>query len=237
MNEIITAIARLEIESWQHIMRNIAFTGHGDMGDIHKDVVTEVGYQWIRTRNSKQVKTTYTPKEYFDALVDAGYALSGTEIAKMIDHQPVELLLPISGGRLNMRIAGSREFIIRTSPKVLVRHIQEFLGSIPEINQMVDETYFAIKKASDLIKIEYPFLQARLEDTLGAKKIKYNLDQTVLGAMLSVQILGDTWMTGPLSTTNVERVISLTPYFIKRPDCLAEEMPDFRIVNRAPRPF
>ena len=107
-----------------------------------------------------------------------------------------------------------------------------FRDSISEIRSMLSDKWLAVKKEVEIASIEHPFLELRLADTLGIKKIKYNLVRRPCGHVLEVQIIPHVWMQGPLTVENVDKVTGLVPYFRHRPDRLDADMPEYHIVRK-----
>ena len=247
MEECIENILAQKIQVSLYELRQSVFHGSNDEGRIEHELVASVCKTYFRTRNPrKKGLLKYGFEEYRKALRDAGFVFDGNggvigvsglpdlyffenEAAgdsdfKEEDGGPVlAVVIPFS----------SMELVhISVSPKTFARHFKSFVTALPEISARMREEVFRLRRERDVASIEFPYLEQRLAETLGVRNIRYKLGKNPSGTVLYVQIVKEIWMQGELSMANVERVISLTPYFILRPDCLKAEMPDFRIVRR-----
>lgn len=247
MEECIENILAQKIQVSLYELRQSMFHGSNDEGRIEHELVSSVCKTYFRTRNPrKKVVLKYVFEEYLESLRDAGFVFDGNGGVIGVSGLPdlfffeneaagdPDLKEEDGGPVLAVGAPVSAlEFIhISVSPKTFAKHFKSFVTAVPEISARMREEVFRLRREMDVASIEYPYLEQRLAETLGVRNIRYKLGKNPSGTVLYVQIVKEIWMQGELSMANVERVISLTPYFILRPDCLKAEMPDFRIVRR-----
>jgi len=93
-----------------------------------------------------------------------------------------------------------------------------------------DRLILEIKKDLHVIRMSLPLIREQFEGKFGPRGYKYFLKETKDGIILYVNIIGNNWLEGTVSIENMETVMSLTPYFLKRPDDIKVLGGDFRIV-------
>lgn len=103
-----------------------------------------------------------------------------------------------------------------------------------QVDRELRDLYFLHQQRWKLARIEYPALSLIISEELGRKKIPYlfrtNMDENIL----TVQVVKEHFFEIPITLENVEKATRLINYFINRPDCAQEELPEIRR-RRSPR--
>ena len=143
-------------------------------------------------------------------------------------------------GDINIIISQTHSAIIssytrkRTRGKLILRPdtMDKYKAELEEARQRVDgelrDLYFCCQQRWKLARIEYPALFLIIAEDLGRKKIPYMFRTCRDENILTVQVVNEHFFEIPITMENVEKATRLMSYFINRPDCAREELPDIR---------
>lgn len=110
--------------------------------------------------------------------------------------------------------------------------MEELLSVVPAIKNAVNERLLDIRRAGMIAEISLPSLSEMTESFLSPKGIKYYIGKDDSGDFIQVNIIKDIWFGGPVSLENIERILHLIPYGIKRPDCIKKDIDSsFRVAS------
>ena len=110
--------------------------------------------------------------------------------------------------------------------------MDKYLAELDEARTVVTDTlgqyFFNCRRRWDIARIEFPALEAIVSRELPLRGIPYRFSTRRDENVLTVHIVAEYFFDIPLTMENVEKVTRLLPYFINRPDCAREEMPEIR---------
>ena len=122
----------------------------------------------------------------------------------------------------------------RTRNRLFMRNGQmdKYLAELDEVFNIVEkdlkERYFYHKQRYKIARIEFPVLELKVKEELGRKKIPYQFSTYRDENILTVQVVNEHFFEIPITLENVEKATRLMSYFINRPDCAREELPEIR---------
>ena len=122
----------------------------------------------------------------------------------------------------------------RTRNRLFMRNGQmdKYLAELDEVFNIVEkdlkERYFYHKQRYKIARIEFPVLEMKVKEELGRKKIPYQFRTHLDENLLTVQVVNEHFYEIPVTLENVEKATRLMSYFINRPDCAREELPEIR---------
>lgn len=122
----------------------------------------------------------------------------------------------------------------RTRNRLFMRNGQmdKYLAELDEVFSIVEkdlkERYFYHKQRYKIARIEFPVLEMKVKEELGRKKIPYQFRTHLDENLLTVQVVNEHFYEIPVTLENVEKATRLMSYFINRPDCAREELPEIR---------
>ena len=82
--------------------------------------------------------------------------------------------------------------------------------------------------AAIVAKLEFPLLELKVKEELGRLKIPYLFRTVSDKNILTVHVVNEYFFDVPVTLENVEKATRLMNYFINRPDCAREELPEIR---------
>lgn len=129
----------------------------------------------------------------------------------------------------------SSEFLKRrrgkVSPETRARYEAEAAEADALFLARLREMYLDDRQNREIALLEFPLLWLRVSEELGRRGIPF-LFRTVLDEnVITVQVVNEHFMEIPVTTGTVDRAVGLMRYFINRPECAREEMPEIRFLR------
>lgn len=120
---------------------------------------------------------------------------------------------------------------LEVSPALMDKYRKE-LGEASEIvATRLQKLFFTYRKRWEIARIEYPVLEQIVSSEMSARKIPYMFCTQKDENVLTVHVVDCYFLEIPLTMENVEKATRLIKYFLNRPDCAIEEMPEIRRVR------
>ena len=111
--------------------------------------------------------------------------------------------------------------------------VDKYLAELREAETIVTEeiqrVYFIFRRRRDIAKIEFPALELIINRELVSRNIPYLFKTQKDENILTVQIVSEYFFDIPITMENVDKATRLMKYFLNRPDCAREEMPEIRL--------
>ena len=108
------------------------------------------------------------------------------------------------------------------------KYLAELDGVFNLVEQDLMERYFHHKQRYTLARLEFPVLELKVKEGLERKKIPYQFHTYLDENILTVHVVNEHFFEIPITLENVEKATRLMSYFINRPDCAREELPEIR---------
>ena len=110
--------------------------------------------------------------------------------------------------------------------------MDKYLAELREAETIVTEeiqrVYFIFRRRRDIAKIEFPALELIINRELVSRNIPYLFRTQKDENILTVHIVYEYFFDIPITMENVVKATRLMRYFLNRPDCAREEMPEIR---------
>lgn len=106
-----------------------------------------------------------------------------------------------------------------------------FVSQLPELKRLLDDRIFSIRQDMNIDRIVLPLARQEAMKRLSPKGIRFFLEKTARGLVLYANIIKGLWFSCIVDSDSYERVISLVPYAIARPDDVNFIDPSARVVQ------
>jgi len=119
------------------------------------------------------------------------------------------------------------------SEEDLVLLLETFDEFMQECREKMQARLEKVDRQTAVGKLSLPSMELTVEERLGKRGISYEMRQGSSGnIILDVQIVKEIWMRHPdVSMENLDRLLGLVPYLIKRPDCIQRDGMGFGIIH------
>ena len=162
-----------------------------------------------------------------DANLRAG--LNGDNMSFELDMEDINLIIKqtvsdIYSRYLRTRSRGKAEL----SSTLMDKYLAELREAETIVTEEIQRVYFIFRRRRDIAKIEFPALELIINRELVSRKIPYLFKTQKDENILTVQIVSEYFFDIPITMENVDKATRLMRYFLNRPDCAREEMPEIR---------
>lgn len=114
------------------------------------------------------------------------------------------------------------------SSALMDKYLSELKEAETIVTEEIQQEYLVFRRRRSIAKIEYPALEQIVRREMGSRNIPYMLKTQGDENILTVHIVSEHFFDIPVTMENVEKVTGLMRYFLNRPDCAREEMPEIR---------
>ena len=109
----------------------------------------------------------------------------------------------------------------------------EYISKIHEILPgMYEKRHNEACKATIISEVEFPAIEQKVKDFMEPRGITYKLAHRGDWTRLEVQIVKEIWMAKIVHYEEIDDLLRIVPYLIKRPDCIKQDGRGFGIVHK-----
>jgi len=109
----------------------------------------------------------------------------------------------------------------------------EFIAKVEtHFDTLLKEKCLRAQKSKMVSDIEFPLVEMMVKGYMDPRGIQYNLFQKEDKIMLEVNIVKEIWMSNRVTSKDLESLLGIVPYLIKRPDCIARDGRGFKIIRK-----
>ncbi len=110
--------------------------------------------------------------------------------------------------------------------------MDKYLADLREAETIVTDeiqrVYFNFRRRRDVAKIEFPALEQIVNHEMVSRNIPYLFKTQKDENILTVQIVSEYFFDISITMENVDKATRLMRYFLNRPECTQEEIPEIR---------
>ena len=117
---------------------------------------------------------------------------------------------------------------VELSSTLMDKYLAELREAETIVTEEIQRVYFNFRRRRDIAKIEFPALEQIISREMVSRSIPYLFKTQEDENILTVQIVSEYFFDIPITMENVDRVTRLMRYFLNRPDCAGDEMPEIR---------